>query len=146
MSYIRYMKHGDTPLKLTRQLGQALRAERERLGWTQAQTAQRAGIGRQKLIEIEQGRPSVAIGTYIAAMAALDLEPTVRAPTILIDEFPQLKRLAWNRPGARAILEQDAFALYERHWGMIDADEMDEHERTLLRHLVTKYGNGVLHV
>ena len=146
MSYIPDMTHRDTPLKLTRQLGQALRAERKRRGWTQAQTAQRAGIGRQKLIEVEQGRPSVVIGTYAAVMSALDLEPAVKTATISIDEFPQLKRLAWNRPGVRSITEQEALSLYERHWSLVDADQMDAHERALLQRLVTRHGNGVLHV
>jgi len=65
---------------------------------------------------------------------------------VLIDEFPQLKRLAWNRPGARTIAEPEALALYERNWDLVDRDAMDERERRLLADLVRRYGNGVLHV
>lgn len=146
MSHIHDMSKKNLPLKLTQHLGHALRAERERMGLTQVQAALRAGIGRQKLIEIEKGRPGVAMGTYVAAMAALNLEPTVRAAMVHIDDFPQLKRLAWNRPGARAISGPDALALYERHWDLVSAQEMTEPERELLDGLVEKHGNGILHV
>ena len=146
MSYIRDMNITDIPTKLTVQLGKMLREARVKLGWTQAEAAARAGIRRQKLIEIEQGRPGVAMGLYAAAMAALDLEPTVRAPMVTIDDYPQLRRLVWNQPGARTLTEQDALALYERNWALVDTAALDAHERDLLQNLVAKHGNGVLHV
>ncbi|QWT21585.1 helix-turn-helix domain-containing protein [Bacillus sp. NP157] len=127
-------------------LGQAIRAERARLGRTQAEVARAAGVGRQKLIEVEQGRPSVAMGTYAAVMRALNLVPAVAQPMVAIDAFPQLRRLAWNRPGKRTIAEPEALALYERNWDLVDRDAMDDAERALLKLLVDRYGNGVLHV
>jgi len=65
---------------------------------------------------------------------------------VVIDAFPQLKRLAWNRPGTRTIAEPEALALYERNWDSVDCDAMDDRERRLLEDLVRRYGNGVLHV
>jgi len=45
---------------------------------------------------------------------------------IAIDLFPQLKRLACNRPGKRTIAEPEALALYERNWDLVDREAMDE--------------------
>ncbi|HTV84384.1 MAG TPA: helix-turn-helix domain-containing protein [Dyella sp.] len=128
------------------ELGAALRAEREHMGLTQAALAALAGIARQKLIQVEQGRPSVAMGAYAAVMRALNLAPAVKEPTVAIDAYPQLKRVAWNRPGKRTIPEREALALYERNWPLIDEAAMDSQERALLNDLVKRYGNGVLHV
>jgi Helix-turn-helix. len=146
MSYIHDMNALIVGLNPLRDLGQTLRAERTRLGMTQAAVARAAGVGRQKLIEVEQGRPSVAMGTYAAVMRALNLIPAVAQPMVAIDAFPQLKRLAWNRPGNRMIPEPEALALYERNWDLVDQEAMDQVERRLLNDLVTRYGNGVLHV
>jgi sulfur relay (sulfurtransferase) DsrC/TusE family protein len=79
-------------------------------------------------------------------MDALDLVPTVKPAEVRIEEYPQLKRLTWNRPGAEAIAERDALALYERHWELIDGDHLTINERNLVQRLVNKYGHGVLHV
>lgn len=146
MSYIRDMPNATATTQLSRQLGDALRAERKRLGLTQAALARLAGIGRQKLIQVEQGKPGVALAAYTAAMDALDLVPTVKPAEVRIDEYPQLKRLVWNRPGAKALTERDALALYERYWDMVDTDHLTTHERNLLQRLVDKHGRGILHV
>jgi DNA-binding XRE family transcriptional regulator len=146
MSYIRDMETPKLILNPLHALGHALRAERARLGLTQAAVAKTAGVGRQKLIEVEQGKPSVAMGTYAAVMRALNLVPMAGQPLVNIDAFAQLKRLAWNRPGKRTIPEPDALALYERNSDLVDRDAMDDTERALVDDLVKRYGNGVLHV
>lgn len=146
MSYIQDMTALPTPLLLTRHLGAALRAERERLGLTQAALASRAQLHRQKLIQVEQGKPGVAMAAYVAVMHALDLAPTVRPAEVRIAEYPQLKRLAFNRPGVETITGREALALYERYWDLVDADQMEIHERELLQRLVTLHGHGILHV
>lgn len=145
-SYILDMTPETPPTRLTRELGDTLRAERKRRGLTQAELARRAGIGRQKLIQVEQGKPGVALMAYAATMDALDLMPAVKPTEVRIEEYPQLERLTWNRPAAKSLTERDALALYERHWDAVDADQMTEHERTLLQRLVDKYGGGILHV
>ncbi|MEY2114266.1 MULTISPECIES: helix-turn-helix domain-containing protein [Rhodanobacter] len=146
MSYIRDMMKDAPFARLARQLGASLRAQRKQLGLTQIEVAHRAGIGRQKLIQVEQGKPGVALAAYAATMDALDLVPTVKPAEVRIAEYPQLMRLTWNRPGADMIAERDALALYERHWDLVDADQMTAHERSLLQRLVGKYGQGILHV
>lgn len=89
LSYINDM---DAILLLSR-LGGQIRDLRKNRGLTQAALAQRAGITRQKLIEIEQGADSVAAGYYARAIAALGAElrtVPARMPTLeeLKDIFP----------------------------------------------------------
>ena len=86
------------------------------------------------------------MAAYAAVMDALDLAPTVRPAEVRIAEYPQLKRLAFNRPGVETMTGRDALALYERYWDLVDADQMEMHERELLQRLVTLHGNGILHV
>jgi transcriptional regulator with XRE-family HTH domain len=145
MSYIPDMRAPATP-PLTHQFGQALRAERKRLGLTQAEVARRARLPRQKLIQVEQGRPGVAMAAYAAVMAALGLAPAVKPAEVPLADYPQLRRLAWNRPGADTISERDALALYERHWDLVDPEHLIARERALLENLVERHGHGVLHV
>ncbi|WP_322998779.1 helix-turn-helix domain-containing protein [Castellaniella sp.] len=82
----------DALLLLTR-LGTQIRQMRTRRGLTQAALAQRAGLTRQKLIEIEHGADSVGAGYYARAIAALGAELHIepaRMPTLeeLKDIFP----------------------------------------------------------
>ncbi len=135
----------DTP-RLTADFGQMLRSERRKLGLTQAQLAARAGIGRQKLIEVEQGKPGVAFATYAAAMSALGVEFSVKPRLVRIGDFPQLELVAWNRKKEDTIPERDALSLYERSWDMVDCSAMTPDEAAFLDKLVHTYGNGVLHV
>jgi HTH-type transcriptional regulator/antitoxin HipB len=146
MSYIRDMTASNDTPRLTAGFGQMLRAERRKLGLTQAQLAARAGIGRQKLIEVEQGKPGVAFATYAAAMSALGVEFSVKPRLVRIGDFPQLGLVAWNRSKEDMIPERDALSLYERSWDMVDCSSMTPAESAFLDKLVQTYGNGVLHV
>jgi hypothetical protein len=67
-------------------------------------------------------------------------------PEVSVNAFPQLQRLAWNRPSDSLVSEPEALALYERNWHLVDQNAMDDTERVFLEGLVTRYGNGVLHV
>ncbi|MCD9006766.1 helix-turn-helix domain-containing protein [Luteimonas sp. XNQY3] len=62
----------------TLRLGQSLRRIRQQRGLTQAQVATLAGLTREKLVQIEQGRDSVALRAYVAAAEALGAELTIR--------------------------------------------------------------------
>lgn len=66
-------------------LGQSLRDARTRRGLTQAQAARLAGLGREKVVHIEQGRATIAISSYVALAGALGAELALvpmRRPTI----------------------------------------------------------------
>ena len=65
---------------------------------------------------------------------------------IKIDDFPQLKLIAWNRPDGSLVDESEAFALYERNWRFVDEASLDQKECDLIGRLVKTYGSGVLHV
>ncbi|MCX7562351.1 helix-turn-helix transcriptional regulator [Xanthomonadaceae bacterium XH05] len=59
-------------------LGQALRQMRQQRGMTQAAVAALAGLPREKIVQIEQGRDSVALRAYVAAAEALGAELALR--------------------------------------------------------------------
>lgn len=61
MSYIRDMITPKPMFDPLLEPDQSLRSERACLVLTRATVARTAGVGRQKLIEVEQGRPSVAM-------------------------------------------------------------------------------------
>jgi HTH-type transcriptional regulator/antitoxin HipB len=56
-------------------IGRLIQQERQKKGWTQAMLGDRAGISRQTISKIEQGRwASVAMASFYRMIAALDLE------------------------------------------------------------------------
>lgn len=63
-----------------------------------------------------------------------------------IDDYPQLKLIAWSRAAAGNIDERDAYALYERNWRFIEQHELTREEKVLIERLSHKFGNGLLHV
>lgn len=127
-------------------LGMQLRAAREQMHLTQQALAKRAGLTRQKLIQIEQGRPGVAHGTYEAVAAALGLRLTLAPATVRLGDYAQLRSIAWNRKQDDRVSEEEALALYERNWEHVDVEKMLPAENALLQRLIKFHGNGVLHV
>ncbi len=79
---------------ITERLSDQIRAMRLNRGYTQAQLAKLAGVTRQKMIEIEQGSPSVSMNAYARVIAALGSEfklvpvtlPTLEELEDLFDE------------------------------------------------------------
>lgn len=64
-----------------------------------------------------------------------------------INDYPQLRFIAWSRPGDQTISEEDALALYERNWRFVDVPALDDRERALIRQLAERFGHGdLLHV
>lgn len=59
--------------------------------------------------------------------------------------YEQLALLCWNRR-ARFVSTQDAFALYERNWHLVDQRRIKAAERALIERFAVRYGNGVLNV
>lgn len=62
-----------------RQLGHRIRLARTRRRLPAAEVAAKARINRNTLTALEQGKPSVAIGAYIAVLWVLGLERTLDA-------------------------------------------------------------------
>ena len=140
-------------------LGERLRAERKRLGVSAVTAAEAAGMSRVTLHRIERGEPSVTMGAYANAAAALGLalnlagpppavtsrsEKTSLPPRIRLADYPQLARLAWQYHGAVEVTPAEALNLYERNWRHIEQAALAPHERALIHSLVANLGGSRL--
>lgn len=64
-------------LKRLAVIGERIRLARIRRGWTGAELAERAGVGRNTVSALERGRPGTAIGVYLSVLWALGLEKSL---------------------------------------------------------------------
>lgn len=150
---------GDVVAAALATLGERLRAERKRLGVSAVTAAEAAGMSRVTLHRIERGEPSVTMGAYANAAAALGLilgvagppqaAPRRAAPAgvpqrIVLADHPQLARLAWQHQGATEVTPVEALNLYERNWRHIDQAALAPHERALIHDLVARLGGSRL--
>lgn len=72
-----------------RDLGAAIKERRKQLGLGQAELAARAGVSRQWLIQVEGGKPGVAVGLVLRLLNTLGMRFTLDGrgqPTDLSDE------------------------------------------------------------
>ncbi len=140
-------------------LGHRIRAHRKALGASATATAEAAGMSRVTLYRIEQGEPSVTMGAYLSALAALGLDLELADPrarprsaregprlpkTIRLKDHPQLRKLAWQRKAGDAISPKEALTLYERNWRHVDRRALDPRELELVKLLVEELGGGRL--
>jgi transcriptional regulator with XRE-family HTH domain len=136
-------------------LGQALRDARKRKKVSAVAAAEAAGISRVTLHRIERGEPSVAMAAWMALVSAMGLflelvDPTAsreaaRIPErIRLDQYPQLKKLAWQLHGVEELSPKDALALYERNWRHVDRAGLAPTEAALIRALTQALGGGRL--
>ena len=51
----------------------SIRQARKKLGWTQAELAERSGVSGDWIIGLEKGKPSLELGLVLRTMKALDL-------------------------------------------------------------------------
>ena len=61
-------------IKILKELGEQIQLARLRRKFSAAQIAERAGMGRKTVYNIEQGSPSVSIGSYLQVLFVLGLE------------------------------------------------------------------------
>ena len=61
-------------VKILQEFGENLRLARLRRNVTSALQAERAGISRATLSQIEKGSPSVSLGSYVQVLVSLGLE------------------------------------------------------------------------
>jgi transcriptional regulator with XRE-family HTH domain len=140
-------------------LGERLRAQRKRLGVSATTAAEAAGMSRVTLHRIERGEPSVTMGAWLNAAAALGLELGVVEPQpppprrgkatampkrIRLADYPQLKRLAWQFQGASDVSPAEALSLYEHNWRHIEQGALAPDERALIQQLVASLGGNRL--
>lgn len=67
-------------IRSTRDIGNAIRARRHALGWSQAELASRAGVSRKWVSEAERGQTVVGIVSLLAVFEALDIAIELRVP------------------------------------------------------------------
>ena len=145
------------------ELGRELRQRRLALGVGAVTTAEAAGMSRVTLHRIESGSPSVTIGAYLNAAAALGLQLTFEelqlrpqptreaadptpAPTVRVGDYPQLHAIAWQLRADTELTDTEALQLYERNWRHVDQDAMTDDERAFVQQLADKHSGGVLPV
>ena len=140
-------------------LGAQLRAHRKALGVNATTAAEAAGMSRVTLHRIERGEPSVTMGAYANAMAALGLDIGVQARNdaagkgddgrqgwiparVRIADYPQLKRLAWQVHGTGELAPREALDIYERNRRHLDLPALQPAERDLVEALRLAFGSG----
>jgi transcriptional regulator with XRE-family HTH domain len=140
--------------QLTR-LGQLLRRVRREQRVSAVAAAEAAGMSRVTLHRIEQGEPSVTAGAWVALANALGLNLALVDPNaaaqedvlperIRLDDYPQLKALAWQLHAVDELAPREALQLYERNWRHLDAAALSPAEFALIRALTRSIGGGRL--
>jgi DNA-binding XRE family transcriptional regulator len=141
-------------------MGEHIRAHRQRQKVSATVAAEAAGLSRVTLHRIERGEPSVTMGAYLSAIAAIGLQLELCDPSapqsprqalaaglpmrVCLDDYPQLKRLAWQLHGVTEISPGDALSLYERNWRHVDQAGLEPAERALVQKLASLSGGGRL--
>ncbi len=140
-------------------LASQLRKRREQLGVSATALAASANLSRVTLHRIERGNPSVTVGAWLNVAQALGTQLTlatnpikpqakpVNADTnqrIDLNQYAQLRSLAWHLPAAQHIDPAQAFALYERNWRHVDTDILSTAEQALIDQLTQSEGCGIL--
>ena len=61
-----------------------------------------------------------------------------------LNQYPQLRELAWHMAPGQQVTEVEAFELYERNWRHVDQSLLEPAERALIDRLTIEVGGGVL--
>jgi transcriptional regulator with XRE-family HTH domain len=155
----------DTGIVELQALGEQIRTRRKALKVSATVVAEAAGMSRVTLHRIEKGEPSVAMGAWANAMAALGMALQARAtdeshatnrsvaPTadlanwipvrVRLADYPQLKALAWQVHGTDALTPTEALDIYERNARHLDAAAMQPEEQALWQALRTGLGDNL---
>ena len=139
-------------------LGQQIRTHRKALRVSATAAAEAAGMSRVTLHRIEKGEPSVTMGAYLNALAALGLDFGIIQPArpasntaqddktgwiparIRLSDYPQLKQLAWQVQGTDELTPREALGVYERNWRHVDVQALKPHEQQLIDALRVAFG------
>jgi transcriptional regulator with XRE-family HTH domain len=149
--------NAEASTSLLAELGAGIRRRRKLVRVSATAAAEAAGLSRVTLHRIERGEPSVAMGLYQRATAALGLKlrladelpaPQARGPALpaqlRLAELPELRRLAWQLGPDAKLTPRQALDPYERNWRHLDSAAMTPHERAVLDNLVHSVGGGRL--
>ena len=130
-------------------IGQLIMQHRKSFKITANAAAETAGISRVTLHRIEKGESTVSMGAYLNVMSALDLKfhlskkgdagcdsnrsKVGQLPVrILLDDYPQLKELAWHVQGVDELSLVEAHSIYERNKRFLDTENLSDSEQELI--------------
>ena len=140
------------------ELGKRIRVHRKSLQVSAAAAAESAGMSRVTLHRIERGEPSVTMGAYLNAMTALGMELSLHCrldslsntetqdklgwipARINLENYPQLKHLAWQVRGTNELKPAEALGIYERNWRHVETSALEPEERNLIEALRLAFG------
>ena len=141
-------------------IGQLIRQHRKSFKITANATGETAGISRVTLHRIEKGDPTVSMGAYLNVISALDLKFHLskkgdaecdsnrsrvgQLPVrILLDDYPQLKELAWHVQGVDELSPVEAHSIYERNKRFLDRENLSDIEHELIELLGVVFEGAV---
>lgn len=145
-------------------LGLELRARRKALGISMAAAADAARVSRVTWHRLEKGEATVALGSLLAAARVLGMNlclqvtdavsPAAEYPLdgvlplyIRLDDYPQLRHLAWQVGDATQVVSpREAIGLYERNWRHLQPELLEPKERALIDALRQVFGVEELRV
>ena len=136
-------------------LGAQIRAQRKALHLSATVTSEAAGMSRVTLHRIEKGGPTVTMGAWCSAMAALGMtvlaynKPADAQSSTLqsadrtgwiparvrLADYPQLHGLAWQVQGTDTLTPTEALDIYERNARHLDWQALSAAELALLEAL-----------
>jgi transcriptional regulator with XRE-family HTH domain len=138
-------------------IGDEIRRQRKGLNVSAQALSESAGISRVTLSRIEKGEGSVAMGAYIRVISALGLSLKLLNPKdnnsnlnnqpdietkIALDDYPQLKKIAWQIKKTSELKPLEALSLYERNWRHLRLNDMSAEEWALIQKLIRLKGSG----
>lgn len=131
-------------------IGQAIRSRRKELKLTAEEVARAAGISRVTLHRIEKGESSVTVGAYAATLQALGLGigvtglPAEETPLseINVDNYPELRKLAWQIATGTVLTPEEAWDIYSRNWRHLDEENLTREEAGLFKHLNKQFSSN----
>ena len=114
----------------------------------------RAAKRRQRLKDGQRGQALYQIKLPIALRDRLKagmrsaafmarLHAFLRHEIIRINDYPNLALLCWNRK-LEYIIREDAFALYERNWRLVDTANLSGAEQALIDALKAEFGRNLI--
>lgn len=138
-------------------LGQQIRAKRKQLHLNATAVAEAACVSRVTLHRIERGEPTVSMGAYMSVLVALGLNfgldcqgglhPEEFIPVrIQVENYPQLKKLAWQLKAGAALTPMEALGIYDRNFRHIDQALLGPAEQALIKALRVGFGGGAANV
>ncbi|MBF0107168.1 MAG: helix-turn-helix domain-containing protein [Deltaproteobacteria bacterium] len=140
-------------------LGKRLRAERKKRKVSAQAMAESIQVSRLTLERMEKGRPTVAVGVFIKALSALGLTCQVASTfeasvdrakadlvvpaQIRLQDYPELKLLAWHAKGAEHLKPGEVFEIYDRNMRHLNAANLSQKEKNLIKALYLAF-EGIL--